>query len=1585
MSRRRSAARWSVAFVLAAAISAVTAASALGDFPYTRAGGNPQNFTDLFLAPGQVPNDLGGNTFKFAASSDPANGPQINSNPIELNGVRGNHLVDANAALPTAFQTNLGRPDVTIAVTDSGIKWNDQGAMNDLRMKIRLNTGELPTPNADRTTSLLGGAGSACGTYTAGVYDANGDGVVNLADYACDTRVNVTDPRRAGPAGYLVPQDLLIAFSDGTDADTNGYVDDIVGWDFLDNDNDPYDDVQYGHGTGEAQDSSSETNNGNDAASCPNCTVIPLRVGDSFVADVNRFAEAVIYATDNRVLIIQEALGALDNSSISRDAVNYAYKHGVVVMASAADEAAQHNHWPASLPHTIVANSVRDSPVPTPNKSYLAFNGCTNFNAKVTISIESTSCSSNAVGLAAGYAGLIYSSALNAIEKTAMTRHPAGAGCQLTFNLTGSPGLGNDVPGTPDACPITPNEVRQVMASGTINGVGQADDVNFAGSPPGSGNEPFCLPVPQPSCTDPNLALQAQVNANRPPGTATGTSYPARKGFDQFYGYGRANMNTAVKAILPGNPASPGTSTIPPEAEIDSPAWFQQVDPANPTINVTGQVYARGDSYTCQVLVAPGHYPNNAVAPAGDFHPVPAATGACDGTGHTAAVDGLLAQIDVPTLKSYFPPDAGSFNGRQSGTSGIQTSNGRPDTAPYGFTVKVVATKMQAGVPITGQDQHAAFLHRDQNLLANFPLSIRPGGQITSSGPGPSTQPTSDGESSPVFYDLNGDNRNEMIFGTADGFVHALEPNGSELPGWPVRTDRPSFVHTGSRAFTSSEISSNVGGAILGSVAIGDTNRDGVPEVYAADLEGQVYGWAPSGNRVFNRQSNPDFGGAPLAPFVNSRHGEFNRTQHGFFASPVLADIDGDGHQEIIAAGMDRHLYAWNGNGSTVSGYPELVVDPSKVASIDPTTQQVTFTAGADSAQQGGIIDTPALADINGDGKPEVIVGTNEEYNGDINASGVTNASLGALGQTGLLSFGNARIYALKASGDTDNNPNTPNAILPGWPFSAGIVNTNLLPVVGEGVNSGPVVAPVNCPSGGSGAKIGGMANNGPAYILNADGTSCYGNGPDSKPLALEGDSGTGQQTDRPALNAVGLGAFGALSSGTAYVAPAAGVVRALDLVVPEYQGGQDFTGAWNAQTGQFQPGFPAPDNDLQFITGPAVADIDPTVPGDEILAATSSQDFQAYTSTGMPVDTTWPKLSTDWSVATPLVGSFGSLPDTDPASHKVAVFMTRSGYISAYTTAAQACTSSSSPRYHHDAANSGDFSRDAIQPGKPTNPTLTGSPPALSIRVNAPGDDLLCGTATRYDLVTSDNPIDDSSFDAATTLTGAPAPAAPGTQQTFAVPSGAERYLALRAVDDQGNVGRSVSFDRGPPPINDADGDGIADGTDNCMNVYNADQLDTDSDGIGDACDSTPTGDTDSDGIDNATDNCPTVANPNQTDTDHDGIGDACDPTPSGPGSAGGGGGGAGQAQPKKLQITLKRKPNPNRRRSCFKVTVTSGGTPVPGATVNFSGKVRTTKANGVARICRRTPSHTRKLTISVSADGYAPKTKLVKIVKRQ
>lgn len=97
-----------------------------------------------------------------------------------------------------------------------------------------------------------------------------------------------------------------------------------------------------------------------------------------------------------------------------------------------------------------------------------------------------------------------------------------------------------------------------------------------------------------------------------------------------------------------------------------------------------------------------------------------------------------------------------------------------------------------------------------------------------------------------------------------------------------------------------------------------------------------------------------------------------------------------------------------------------------------------------------------------------------------------------------------------------------------------------------------------------------------------------------------------------------------------------------------------------------------------------------------------------------------------------------------------------------------------------------------------------------------------------------------------------------------------------LLADTDSDGLGDLTEINLGTDPLySDSDGDGKTDGSDNCPKKANANQLDTDSDKIGDVCDA----DADNDGVANNSDNCPLIRNADQADQDDDDVGDVCDP----------------------------------------------------------------------------------------------------------
>src|SRR4051812_40965344 len=159
------------ALLIALSLSLIAAPAAQASFPF-KPQGAPGDYSSYRLPSGanQTPRDLGGKlTWMYASTADPGAGPAIRNDKRELGGVRGAHLADTQD-VDQGWRVTTGRPDVTISILDSGIEWNNDAAMQDVRKKARISRGETPVPQADRTTSTE--AGEDCSNYHAG---AGGD------------------------------------------------------------------------------------------------------------------------------------------------------------------------------------------------------------------------------------------------------------------------------------------------------------------------------------------------------------------------------------------------------------------------------------------------------------------------------------------------------------------------------------------------------------------------------------------------------------------------------------------------------------------------------------------------------------------------------------------------------------------------------------------------------------------------------------------------------------------------------------------------------------------------------------------------------------------------------------------------------------------------------------------------------------------------------------------------------------------------------------------------------------------------------------------------------------------------------------------------------------------------------------------------------------------------------------------------------------------------------------------------------------------------------------------------------------------
>lgn len=122
-------------------------------------------------------------------------------------------------------------------------------------------------------------------------------------------------------------------FGNNVDDDSNGYIDDTIGWDFVGGDYDPTD--QEGHGTHIAGIIAAENNQTGITGVAYNAKVMAVRVlDDQGSGDISDIANGIIYAADNGADVINLSLGGQPSTEIANSILYAAEKGSVVVMAA---------------------------------------------------------------------------------------------------------------------------------------------------------------------------------------------------------------------------------------------------------------------------------------------------------------------------------------------------------------------------------------------------------------------------------------------------------------------------------------------------------------------------------------------------------------------------------------------------------------------------------------------------------------------------------------------------------------------------------------------------------------------------------------------------------------------------------------------------------------------------------------------------------------------------------------------------------------------------------------------------------------------------------------------------------------------------------------------------------------------------------------------------------------------------------------------------------------------------------------------------------------------------------------------------
>ncbi len=796
-------------------------------------------------------------------------------------------------------------------------------------------------------------------------------------------------------------------------------------------------------------------------------------------------------------------------------------------------------------------------------------------------------------------------------------------------------------------------------------------------------------------------AVQILQQASTEPTAPAGSSltWPSGPGtWNEQYGYGMPDVETAVTAVA--------DDEVPAAPEIDSPDWYTIADPTTQkSVTVTGTVSAYPDqSYTWDLQYNTGADPQT-------WHNISSGIASGDFSGTFGTLD--LSAIPASFYKAPFS---------LSTTKELETSD------EYDVTFRVV-TAVRGHWNLVGIARRVIDVFHDPTALSGFPLDIG-----------------SSGESQPALVDLQGTGNLDIVFGTSDGTIDAIDPKtGQELPGWPAHTD----------AVTDADLPAGVSAGyqpIVSDLAVGDLFHTGQLSVVATSQDGYVYVFNSHGQLMKGWPILMDAGVAP-PPIPRPSLPHQRNPQEGDTAPPVLVALKaGSQALDIVQAGWDGEIHAWNGYGKTLAGWPV----------------RVTLTAAEEDLPSGYTLEDdqkldtpPVVADFSHTGPPDLVIRSQYTEIG---------SSVG-----GLQVLPYFFVFAYTAAGK----------LVKGWPVRMqGTIEDygSAQEFLTEGTDS-PSAADV---LGAAGDNLDQVAVGGvwsPDSLLSASGRvlGSYGskgavlkallNIVSNPQLAISGS--LPGPTPTPFS---GSGAFGVLGSQLVYAEPTMGAESlAASLLYPGSGNAiQQLDSVWPALAGNGTtatselPGFPTDEQGDDFLGQPLIAPVGNSS-GNDLVTGGDSSAVNGQLADGAEAPG-FPKFTGGWSMYAPSAGDlFGNGKDD-------LVTVTREGYLFAWSTKAPAPTTGSWWRAFHDEYNSGNEATDSRPPGVVRKASLSGA----GLRFEAPGANWYDGQSTSYQLIYVSSTGQDSAVKQVADSTGA------GHMVTLAVPAGT-RAVYIRSVNSSG------------------------------------------------------------------------------------------------------------------------------------------------------------------------------------------------------